>query len=1213
MEYIDKWFHFYETAVAFETHKNMGLINPDSVCFIKETAQLYTQNSFFGICKKRYDELEMMVLQHQECIKNILGIEGDSVGDGIINNIADLINFLDGFTDKDNLKEYIDAIKNAILNQVKEITDTLEERMTSLEQEVSASLTDMKNAISIMESTVEAHEARLNAHDSYLNTLNTNLKNHIADFKALKASFEAFKSYTDSKFVAIDSNIGVINEFISLIQDDIKDLQDSIQDVIDIKGTLEEALSNINLQLSYIQEDFAKTLQEINEFKTTIDNDLDRIYQMFGAPSGLATLDTDGKVPLEQLPEGITGGLKMEEHASLVNFPKEGENNVIYVALDTNLTYRWSGTRYTEISPSLALGTTSTTAFAGDKGTKVVADLDAHKSDFNNPHKVNKAQVGLDKVNNTSDLDKPISTVQQLALDTKVDKSTRVNGHSLEGDININAEDVGLGNVDNTSDLDKPISRETQDALDLKADKGYVDIELGKKAPINSPNFMGTPTTVKPSASDNSNRIPTTSWVNEAIANSGGLGGSAEIPQYIINHVADTTTNPHNVTASQVGAYTKDEVNNALDNKAPLVNGKIPVNNIPTDDIADAVADKVVEKSSETIINNVTEEVTNNVINNITTNPDNIDAIVEAIEFPVTSVNDMTGDVKITIDSIPDLRTELNNASSSGGVTSVNAKTGDVVIGIDDIEGLKDKLDSIPVTGGVDSVNGRTGNVTLSKSDVGLSNVDNTSDKLKPISDATQAALNNKSNINHTHTSKDITDLSTVIGDTVTTIVNNPAEGLGKELGDIKASLNNKADSNHNHDSVYSKLGHKHTASDITDFSTAVNNNVTNIINDSSKGLGKELDDIKKDLADKADTDDIPDISGLATKAELAGKANTAHTHVISDVTNLQNTLNNKVDKVTGSSLVPDTKVSGYDDHLTNKNNPHGVDKTDVGLANVTNDAQVKRSEMGVASGVATLDASGRVPSSQLPSYVDDVLDYTNKAAFPTTGETGKIYIDNATNKTYRWSGTSYVEISSSLALGTTSSTAYAGDKGALLEYRIDNISAEGNIVTWIANPEADSEEVAIRYSVRALDKESTKYSTIYIPAATNNEAGVMTAYYTQTLENVATAMKKVVVPNAYSTSTLNRLPYPYTHYHLALSKTETLLFNINNINLQYDGVEKHIVGQNVTGAPQQIILPNTGGFVCLTEPTLEVPASAYFEINILFVQDIAYIRATVN
>lgn len=84
----------------------------------------------------------------------------------------------------------------------------------------------------------------------------------------------------------------------------------------------------------------------------------------------------------------------------------------------------------------------------------------------------------------------------------------------------------------------------------------------------------------------------------------------------------------------------------------------------------------------------------------------------------------------------------------------------------------------------------------------------------------------------------------------------------------------------------------------------------------------------------------------------------------------------------------------------------------------------------GTPNGLAELDSNGKVPSSQLPSYVDDVLEYTELTAFPATGETGKIYVAKDTNKTYRWSGNTYVEISASLALGETSSTAYRGDRG---------------------------------------------------------------------------------------------------------------------------------------------------------------------------------------
>lgn len=132
----------------------------------------------------------------------------------------------------------------------------------------------------------------------------------------------------------------------------------------------------------------------------------------------------------------------------------------------------------------------------------------------------------------------------------------------------------------------------------------------------------------------------------------------------------------------------------------------------------------------------------------------------------------------------------------------------------------------------------------------------------------------------------------------------------------------------------------------------------------------------------------------------------------------------------------------GTDGKLTSGQLP-SIDKTYVGLGNVTNTAQIPLSQKGAVNGVATLGADGKVPSSQLPSYVDDVLEYTNKSSFPTTGETGKIYVDTSTNKTYRWSGTTYVEISASLALGETSSTAYAGDKGKALATQVSAVEAK--------------------------------------------------------------------------------------------------------------------------------------------------------------------------
>lgn len=105
----------------------------------------------------------------------------------------------------------------------------------------------------------------------------------------------------------------------------------------------------------------------------------------------------------------------------------------------------------------------------------------------------------------------------------------------------------------------------------------------------------------------------------------------------------------------------------------------------------------------------------------------------------------------------------------------------------------------------------------------------------------------------------------------------------------------------------------------------------------------------------------------------------------------------------------------------------------------------------GKANGLAELDADGKVPSAQLPSYVDDVIEgylyngkFYKESAHTTaiSGEGGKIYVDLSTGVTYRWSGTTFVEISKSLAVGTTSGTAYDGAKGAALEKKVNSLES---------------------------------------------------------------------------------------------------------------------------------------------------------------------------
>lgn len=173
----------------------------------------------------------------------------------------------------------------------------------------------------------------------------------------------------------------------------------------------------------------------------------------------------------------------------------------------------------------------------------------------------------------------------------------------------------------------------------------------------------------------------------------------------------------------------------------------------------------------------------------------------------------------------------------------------------------------------------------------------------------------------------------------------------------------------------------------------------------------------------------------------------------------------------------------------------------------------------GTNGGFATLGADGKVPSSQLPSYVDDVLEYDKKASFPATGEAGKIYVDKATNLTYRWSGTAYVEISPSIALGETSSTAFAGNKGRTA---YNHAVAKGSAfasglykITTNAQGHVTAATAVTKTDITALGIPGT--NTTY-SNATTSAAGLMSAADKTKLEGIAAGANNYSLPKASST-----------------------------------------------------------------------------------------------
>lgn len=131
---------------------------------------------------------------------------------------------------------------------------------------------------------------------------------------------------------------------------------------------------------------------------------------------------------------------------------------------------------------------------------------------------------------------------------------------------------------------------------------------------------------------------------------------------------------------------------------------------------------------------------------------------------------------------------------------------------------------------------------------------------------------------------------------------------------------------------------------------------------------------------------------------------------------------------ILGDGDNPDKQIAVS--HLTKALSPYSTtSQMNTAISEAVKD-YIPLSQKGRAGGVVPLDNDGLISSMYLPSYVDDVLEYSTFSALPATGESGKIYVTLDTNLTYRWSGTSYVEISKSLALGETADTAYAGNKG---------------------------------------------------------------------------------------------------------------------------------------------------------------------------------------
>ena len=736
--------------------------------------------------------------------------------------------------------------------------------------------------------------------------------------------------------------------------------------------------------------------------------------------TGMSADKLTGTIPSKNLPSYVDDVIEADNYNAL---PLTGEAGKIYVDKETNKTYRWGGSAYVEISASLALGETSSTAFRGDHGKTAYDHAQNKGSQF---------ASGLYKI------------------------ATNSEGH-VTGATAVTKEDItSLGIPGEDKNTTYEVATSNTDGLMSSEDKVKLD---GIDSDISS-----------------------------AVASEASLRESAD--EALQTSIAGKANVEHNHEVVDVTG-----LQDALDSKASLAHTH------STSDVTGL--DDVLSEKSDNGHKHTSKDVTD-----------------------LNDKLDMKANVTHShaIDDVTDLKTTLNGKAAS-------VHTHDM----DDVDGLQDALDG---KANVDDASLAALGITVSAAEINY--VDGATSNIQSQLDGKAGfvhthsqgdinglgtALDGKANISHTHNTEDVTGLS----NTLATKADKVHSHAVKDVTGLQGALDEKLDA----DSFsLGGLGITATAQEI------------NYVDGVTSNVQSQLDG--KAAATHTHTQD--DVDGLATA--LSGKANATHTHTIANVTGLQNALDDKMDVGSvslGSLGVTATAAElNYMDGVTsnvqtqlngkaNSSHTHSIENVS-GLqtalngkaasshthsaANVTSGtfdiARIPSIPDSKITGISASKIIGTIPSDNLPSYVDDVLEYDSKSTFPESGEAGKIYIDKTTNKTYRWSGSSYVEISASLALGTTSSTAFRGDYGNVA---YQHAQAKGSAfanglykITTNAHGHVTGATAVAKSDITALGIPGT--NTTY-SNATTSASGLMSATDKSKLDGIASGANKYTHPTS--------------------------------------------------------------------------------------------------
>lgn len=313
--------------------------------------------------------------------------------------------------------------------------------------------------------------------------------------------------------------------------------------------------------------------------------------------------------------------------------------------------------------------------------------------------------------------------------------------------------------------------------------------------------------------------------------------------------------------------------------------------------------------------------------------------------------------------------------------------------------------------------------------------------------------------------------------------------------------------------------------SDIENLDKEINNRIDQEVadlNETINNLDAEVNDrIDREvetLNNRIDTEvDTLNTTIINTKNEINNRIDQEVETINNTISDLDKEINTRIDnEVSDLNDRIDQEVETINNTITNLDNELSQDITD--LKNYTDATFIPLSQKAQPNGVATLNEVGEVPASQLPSYVDDVIevyatydkdevgDISNVQLYsdaehlnPITGEPGKIYVNvtpNEPNYNFRWSGTQFLYIDTGgLILGEITGTAYDGAKGKHTTDIVNSIPS-GMISDLSRTPGSDSMDINVVKYIRGGDGTFTQDipRTVNIPAATQSTAGVMTA-----------------------------------------------------------------------------------------------------------------------